>query len=397
MRWFTCTPRNFPGNQSFFDRESGLLSRGFLKIGVESMAVTLGPAKEGDLPQMIRASHEELRNSKWWRAHRLDGVVFYCWGDPEFQLIADAILDAGIRLISVSDAHGVCSPLADWKGHLISAWHHQWYESQVKKIVRTTAKVLYSYTIGIIHKDLPKAKMIACGEYFLAATPDASKRYQRLVLTLLGKIASEKVRFLPIPVNFHFRFTKDDRKYDEVISVGRWESTQKRKDLLMKVIEITATRRSETRFRIFGSIPEDMKAWQAGLPIHLRARVVLEGIQPNQVVAEAYRRARVMLVSAAYEGCHNSSAEAICSGCSIVGVDTPFLCALKWHASHDSGRLANSALPSELAQTLCTELEAWDRGERDPLKISDSWCSELHPDQVATSILKLCGHATRKD
>lgn len=391
MRWFTCTPRNFPGNQGFFDRESGLLSRGFREIGVDSMAVTLGPAKEGDLPQMIRATHAELSSAEWWRTHHLDGVVFYCWGDPEFQPIADAILSAGIRLISVSDAHGVCSPLADWKAHLISAWHHQWYESYLKKIIRTAAKVTYSCTVGMVSRDLPHARMIASGDFFLAATPDAATRYRRLVRSLLGAQAANKVRFMPIPVNFHFRFTGDDRKYDEVIAVGRWESTQKRQGLLMNVIESTATRRKETRFRIFGSIPEDMKSWHTELPQPLRDRIILEGIRPNDVVAEAYRRARVMLVSAAYEGCHNSSAEAICSGCSIVGVDTPFLCALKWHASHDSGRLARNAEPSELAQTLCAELEAWDRSERDPLEISNSWCSELHPDRVASAILKLCG------
>jgi glycosyltransferase involved in cell wall biosynthesis len=391
MRWYTCSPRNFPGGQDFFDRESGLLSRGFQAIGVESMAVTLGPAKEGDLPQMIRATAEELASADWWRGHHLDGVVFYCWGDPEFRPIADAIVAAGIRLVSVSDTHGVCSPLADWRGHLISAWHHQWQHSFASKLARTVLRIPYFYTLGILRNDLPRARMIASGDFFLAATPDSAERHRRLVRRLLGGQAAAKVRFLPVPVNFHFGFDAADRKSDEVVAVGRWDSPQKRPRLLMEVFERAAARRPATRFRIFGRIPEEMTAWHAGLPEELRGRIVLEGQQPNSAVSAAYRRARVMFVSAAFEGCHNASAEAICSGCSIVGVDTPFLCALKWHASHESGMLSRSAAPADLTDALCAELETWDRGDRDPRKISASWCSDLHPDHVAREILELYG------
>ena len=392
MRWFTCTPRNFPGDQGFFDRESGLLSRGFRAIGVDAMSVALGPAREGDLPQMIRASGADLASADWWRAHRLDGVVFYCWGEPEFQPISNAIVEAGIRLVSVSDTHGVCSPLADWYGHFISAWHHQWQDSFVRKLVRTVLRIPYFYTVGIVKYDLPRARMIATGDFFLGATPDSADRYRRLVRKLLGGDAASRVRFLPVPVNFHFGFDPGERKYDEVVAVGRWDDrSQKRPGLLMDVIERTAARRAGTRFRIFGKTPDSMTAWHAGLSEDLRSRIVLEGVQPNSSVSAAYRRARVMLVSAAYEGCHNASAEAVCSGCTIVGVDTPFLCALKWHASHKSGTLSRDASPASLTKSLCDELGVWDREGRDPVEISRSWCADLHPDRVASAILALYG------
>lgn len=394
MRWYTCSPRNFPGGQDFFDRESGLLSRGFQSIGVESMAVTLGPAKEGDLPQMIRATMEEMCSPEWWRAHCLDGVVFYCWGEPEFKPIADAIVAAGIHLVSVSDTHGVCSPLADWRGHLVSAWHHQWQDSFTSKVGRTILRIPYFYTLGILRNDLPRARMIATGDFFLSATPDAAERHRRLVRTLLGEQPAAKVRFLPVPVNFHFGFDAADQKHDEVVAVGRWDSPQKRPHLLMEVFRRTAAHRPSTLFRIFGRIPDEMAAWHSALPADLKNRIILEGQQPNSTVSAAYRRARVMFVSAAFEGCHNASAEAICSGCSIVGVDTPFLCALKWHASHDSGTLSQSASPLALTDALCSELETWDNGKRDPRRISESWCSDLHPDHVAREILGLYGLKT---
>jgi glycosyltransferase involved in cell wall biosynthesis len=392
MRWFTCTPRNFPGDQGFFDRESGLLSRGFRSIGVESKSVALGPPREGDLPEMIRASFAELASAEWWRSLDLDGVVFYCWGDPEFQPVSDAIVAAGVRLVSVSDTHGVFSPLADCYGHFISAWHHQWQDPFFSKLARTVLRVPYFYTVGIVKYDLPRARMIASGDFFLGATPDSAARHRRLVRRLLGREAAAKVRFLPVPVNFHFGFDPPDQKHDEVVAVGRWDDwSQKRPGLLMEVFARTAARRPGTRFRIFGKTPETMSAWQASLPDELRSRIVLEGVKPNSAVSAAYRRARVMFVSAAYEGCHNASAEAVCSGCTIVGADTPFLSALKWHASHDSGSLSRRASASSLTKVLCAELDLWDRGGRDPGKISKSWVAELHPDRVASGILALYG------
>jgi hypothetical protein len=98
-----------------------------------------------------------------------------------------------------------------------------------------------------------------------------------------------------------------------------------------------------------------------------------------------------MLVSSAYEGCHNASAEAVCSGASVVACRSPFLGAIEWHASKQSGRLSGAATAEELSRTLLAELAAWESGARDPRAISRAWTWELHPDRVAARILELFG------
>ena len=391
MRWFTCTPRNFEGGPTFFARESGLLSCGFRSIGVESMAVMPGPAHDDDTDQLIRASVEQLQSPAWWQALKLDGVVFYNWGESEYQPISEAIMAAGIRLVSVSDTHGVSSPFADWRAYLISSWHHYWHEPAWKRVTREFLRLPYACSLGIVRRDRPRAKMMATCDYFLGATPEAAERHRRLVATFEGEEAAKKVLFMPIAVNFHFRFEPGDVKHDEVIAVARWDDPQKRAPLLMHVLELAAARRPGTRFRIFGKIPPEMQQWHDKLPAGLRSSIIMEGRVPNPVVAEASRRARAMLVSAVFEGCHNASAEAICSGCSVVGVDSPLLCALTWHASHRSGTMSPDARPESLSDALCSELEAWDRGERDPVEMSRYWREQLHPDRVATAILGLYG------
>ena len=73
MRWFTCTPVAFGGGPDFFARDSGLLSRGFQAIGVDSRAVMPGDPAADDEPDLIRTAYADLENQDWWRGHDLDG------------------------------------------------------------------------------------------------------------------------------------------------------------------------------------------------------------------------------------------------------------------------------------------------------------------------------------
>jgi glycogen synthase len=199
------------------------------------------------------------------------------------------------------------------------------------------------------------------------------------------------VQFFQVPVNFHFKYSPDVPKREEVVAVGRWDSFQKRTPLLTATISQVLAHRPSIRFRIFGRITPELENWHRQLALNLQNQVILEGFVPNSSLIEAYQHARAMLVSAAYEGCHNSSAEAVCCGASIVGCRSPFLSALEWHVAKNSGRLAERATPESLAQTLLDEMATWDRGERDPVAMSEAWTSELHPDRVATRILNFFG------
>lgn len=389
MLWYTCTPKNFIGNQIFFDRDSGLMSRGLKEIGFGGKAISLGPAKPDDWPDLIRASRTELQNQSWWRGLGIDGVVFYSWGGPTYQLIANAIVDAGLRLVQVSDNHAIYSPLCDWKAHLTAAWSHQWYESTPKKIIRTITKCTWSHTLGILFDDLPLARMIATGDYFASATPASTTRLKRLVRTLLGETAASKIVTAPLPVNAHFRYKSEIDKEDLVVAVGRWDSPQKRVKLLMATISLALRSNENTRFMIFGAPTPALETWHKELsPLH-HERVTLAGVVSNTELAAAYQSARVMLVSAAYEGCHNASAEAICCGCSVVAVRSPFMAALDWHASKNSGKLSPSATPPALASTLQAELAEWNRGDRNPEVFGPAWSEVFHPDKVAKRILNL--------
>lgn len=389
MRWFTCTPKSFVGNQIFFDRDSGLLSRGFQSIGIESRAISLGPARDDDFPELLRATRDELDSPRWWDKLKLDGLVFYSWGSPSYQSIANAITTVGIPLVQVSDNHGIYSPLNDWPAHLTTAWAHQWYESDFKKLLRTLMKIPVSHTLGILRNDRALVKMMTTCDWFASATPKSTERLRRMTRILKGREAANKICTLPLPVNFHFGLAAEIEKADEVVAVGRWEHPQKRVDLLMATVAIAAETRPTTAFRIFGNLAPPLVQWHKHLPDNLRSRIVLEGLVPNKKLLRAYQHARVMLVTAAYEGCHNASAEALCCGCSVVAPRSPFLSALEWHSSRDSGSIADSHTPEALAGTLCSELSLWDAGRRNAVEISSTWSEVFLPNRVAQGVIDL--------
>jgi hypothetical protein len=389
MLWFTCTPKHFVGNQAFMDRDSGLVSAGFRDLGQNSRAVQLAPALSDDLPDVIRATQAQMEDVNWWLATGATGVVLFSYGSPTYQAIADAIVIAGLKLVQMADTHGVISPWADAAAHLYAQWHHHWHRSMAIRLLRTLASIPYSYLYYGLTRDPKRVQMMTTGDYFCGATPASAERYRRMVRRLGSCSLAGKVQHVPIPVGFHFDWPLDGRKSDEVVAVGRWDSVQKRTPLLMTSIRQAAKTRPATIFRIFGIITPELVTWHNSLPQNSKERVKLEGKVSNAALAVAYIRARVMLVSAAYEGCHISSAEALCCGATVVACKSPFLCALEWHASQDSGQLAKRATGESLGSALVSELEIWDQGMRDPSKISRTWRNIFLPDKVASRILGL--------
>ena len=371
------------------DRDSGLLCRGFEALGFHTRAVQLAPSAADDDPLVLRAEANQLTDPSWWKNSGADGVVLFSYGSLAYQNIATAIVDAGLKLVQMTDTHGVISPWADASAQLRIQWHYHWNLPMIQRLARVVASLPATYLWKALVRDPRRVRMMLTGDFFCGATPDSTSRYHRMIRRLCGSQAAEKVRHVPIPTNVHFRWQPGTTKNDEVVAVGRWDSPQKRTPLLLETIQYAVGKRSGTTFGIYGQITPEMDQWHAALPPEQRGMIHLHGKVPNAALVAAYSRARVMLVSAAYEGCHIASAEALCCGASVVGCQSPFLCAIEWHTSHNSGRLAARATGKALGKALLAELADWDTGHRSPAAISDYWTRVFHADRVAARILEL--------
>lgn len=365
---YTCTPVSFHADKMFWIRDTGLICRHLRMLGAENKCIMLAPAHEDDIDteHIIRANFADLKRAAWWRELHLDGVILYSWGMPQFLSIARAVRKAGIPFSVHWDGGGDLRPSPDLP------WHQK----------------LIAYAKFLI-LDYLRAKHLSLADYVTIAPSVrdllcARRVYQRAQL-------AKKAVDSPCPVSCNFRY-EGKEKDDLIIAIGRWDDEkQKRSRFLMQTLErFYLSGQEVTRTEIYGTLTPELQAWHSALPESARSRITLKGYLANGELKEVYNRARIIICTSSHESSHIVSAEALCCGCSVVVTNLPkSLSALHWYCSHQSGRISAQDTPESLAEALSAEVQAWEKGERDPKAISDSWQPHFHADKLYSGIFKL--------
>lgn len=389
MRWFTCAPVPFLGGAAFFSRDSGLLSRGFRSLGVESHAVLCGETKPGQLDELIRTDYQNLESVGWWRKQELDGVVLYSWGLPKFRRVARAIHEAGIFLVLNQDSSGLVSPLNGLRPWLDEQKVLAGVGADGDGWLRLAKLVGRGLTIGLAHTDILRAKHLREGDVIGCVSPMAAKHYRRLCRIYGGEDLESRVRMIPHPVNPVYDY-QGERKRRMVVVVGRWDDRhQKRPGLMMSVLEDLLAKDSGVRIQVIGKSTDELESWQESLECGARRRIRLWGVIEPSKIRLMFAEAKVCYCSSAYESFHIVSGEALCSGCSVVAAESPSLPSFPWFCESASGTLALSDERSGHVRALESELREWAAGNRDPRKISRYWKRHLHAPEVAKMILSI--------
>jgi glycosyltransferase involved in cell wall biosynthesis len=95
----------------------------------------------------------------------------------------------------------------------------------------------------------------------------------------------------------------------------------------------------------------------------------------------------VFYSSSAFESFGIAAGEALCAGCSVVAERSLSLAAFEWFVSANSGTLAENGEVIAHVRAIQVELDAWAKGERNPIAISRHWQERLHAPRVAEKIL----------
>ena len=391
-RWFTCTPVAFGGGSDFFARDSGLLCRGLLAIGVEARAIMPGEALPDDERDLIRTRYENLHSANWWRGLNADGVVLYAWGHPRYRNIAKAIREAGVFLVLNQDHGGLVSPLADWRGWLEEQWILTGSGNSLRSRFGFIKRVIRGLTVGVFAIDPLRAAHLRCGDVIACVSPLAASHFRKLCRLYGGDSLAGRVRVIPHPVETLFGF--DDStpaKANRIVCIGRWQdATQKRPQLMQQVMASLLDQETEVHFDICGQATEDLVKWHASLPEPFRARIVLHGLLPSRTaLAKLLQNARIFYSPSAFESFGIAAGEALCSGCSVVAARSPSMASFEWFVSKDSGRLAPHDGIQWHVDALRQELATWNAGQRNPLTISRHWQHELAAPNVASRVLVL--------
>lgn len=392
MRIHTCTPVDFRGDQSFFSRESGLLSRGLAESGHESMAIMPGPPRADDLEGLIRTPYRNLEDPAWWGSLGLDGLVLYSWALPKFNPVVEAVRRASIPVLVNMDTNGLMSRFAS-----PANWRREGYP------------FIYQLRGGL--KGLPLSLPLMLRERFTrikprqrfphyqaatriaAVTPSAKLWIARETASLGGQALAEKVVYLPHPQSERFRYDQG-RKENLIVSVARWQAAdwpQKRPRILLASCDRFLKERPDWKVVIVGSgatrLADSLK-WPAD---RLDERIsFVEHMAPADL-STLFNRAKIGFWTSQNEGQQGTAAQALCCGCSVVSHHSALMNCFQHYVSRDSGRLAGANDPELLADALLLEAEAWESGQRDPARISASWCPEFHSRSVADRVLQALG------
>jgi len=391
MTWFTSTPVSFGGGPDFFCRDSGLVCKGLQSLGLSCKSVMPLPEHPGDMTEdLIRTDAGNLARPEWWSGIGASKVVLYSWAAPKYRRIAEAVRDSGAKVFINLDSGGIISPKVTPLLYLYATMGRQICQhglllGTLTGIIRSTA---YRFYIPFVQEPgriahLRAATAIGC------ISPDALALWRLWARTYAPELV-ERMHLVPNPVAGHLKYDPAVAKQDIVIAVGRWDDEeQKRPALLAATIAEGAKRRSTTEFHIYGNPSRVLPGWHTSLPSDIRRRVHLHGKVSHEEMLDAFMQSRVGLCSSSHEGSHIASEEALCAGASVVGPFRRELNVMLWYISHDSGRLSVEDSAQGLAEVLLLELEAWDRGERDPVSISSYWCSMLSASAVANRIREL--------
>ncbi|YCM42403.1 glycosyltransferase [Verrucomicrobiaceae bacterium 227] len=338
---------------------------------------------------LIRTDYANLEDAQWWRELGGEGVVFYGWGAGKYGRIAGAIKEAGMVLVSHMDTGGLLGilngPLVFGKGIWRVTRGEQ--SSLPVAIAQFSRRYIYAATVGLYFNDYRRALHLREADFIGAITPIALERIKQVCQFCGGRDLADRVSLIPHPIPEYMAYDKLTPKEELVVAIGRWDDERvKGTKLLADTIDLLLASESSVSVEIYGDPSKALIEWHLRLPSHDQSRIHLKGRQPNSQLRHALQRASISLCTSMRESFHIASAEALCSGASVVGPDIEELPGMKWFTEGEFGTLSPRT-PEGLSAAVSAELAAWKEGLRDPSKISEIWSHRLHAPKVAAGIL----------
>lgn len=373
-----------------FHRDNGLLVEAFRDLGHAAYLVCPEPAPDESDDRLLVTGWENLLSAVWWRAQAPWGVILNTWGAPRFRRLHESILAACPRVVERLDTDGSRSPCLSFEDYLqreISAWRD--FQNPVKRrlavplaTARTAAAWVFPAWI-----DVPTVETLEKLPHVSAESPLAAERMRRL-MRRYGR-SGANISCVPHPV--------DDsglpnpapltERENQVISIARWDADQKNLPLLLQTLEMFLHTHVAWRAFLPGQRPANWRILRNRFAPKTSARIDFPGVLERQQISEALARSKVFLTSSRHESFGIAAAEALCSGCSVVGPHQ--IPSMPWFCGAKSGTIATRYTALHLADSLAVEADAWRRGERDTSEIARHWRKILGSRKVAERLASI--------
>jgi glycosyltransferase involved in cell wall biosynthesis len=383
-RWFSAIPMNYADTGGFWNLQSGLVCLGMRQLGMDSRFVALGePSERKDMP-LITCTLAQMEDANWWRQWNLEGVLLCSWALPCFEPIARAIKNAGAKLNIVLDTGGIVHPRV-WPARYLEEKYcserdrTKWFPAGWA-LLKTLVALFPARHAGTL-------RHLEHGDFLTLPSPLALQRYRRFLLAVRRPDLVQRLRFIPYPATSDMTYNSSMRKQPLIVAVGRWQDYQKGTPELAGVLKRVLSEQPGYFCRIIGAGADRVKKLVQPFSEDCKSRINIMGRVSHEQLPAHYQASQILLSTSHNEGSPNVGGEALCCGCSIVGDIR--ISSFGYFCSASSGMLSCDLSVNNLADAVLAEIDAWGRGNRDPVQISATWTARLRPEHIAESFINL--------
>lgn len=198
----------------------------------------------------------------------------------------------------------------------------------------------------------------------------------------------KKTHFIPNPVTPEFVEGEIGKKENIAVTHGRWDDyTVKNTAVMVETVVEFLTQRQDYRFIIFGGGMDRVKKLLDVASQNVKDRITIYGFIEHEKVEGILKGAKILFVPSRWESFSIASAEALCSGCSIVGTPAE---ALRYFSMQGfSGSISATFDKEAIFAALLQDALKWDNDEYNPEKTASFWRPILDRKSVAKSIENL--------
>jgi len=321
---------------------------------------------------------DDVHRSEFWKALRLDRVICMTWfGHPE---VFRAIRSAGLRIINRADSDGFVSARVFPAEAYMRLVHP--FRGPVD-FFRRLRHFLNWYLFHWRQNDAGIIEVLSLSDRVVVETKLFRENFEKFLR--YHRREDLLPRFTVVPHSVPDCFLHGplpEIRGNKIFCSGRWDDDQKNAPLLEACIRRILRDRPDVEFVIAGYGVDEAFSGLAGLG----PRVRLVGLLGRETLPEVLATSRFLLSSSRWESHPIGALEALCCGCSVVATPIPGFREIVGDGSQ-FGCLADSHTATSLATAAIGELDRWNQGKRNPLKIASHWRAEVNNKVIVRQLL----------
>lgn len=378
-------------------KDPGQIPIGLMENGINAGVITTTKSElENYSPKfsLVHRTLKEFYDEEFWLKSDSDVIVAYPLQGAYYSPLIEKMKSGGKKVLLKFDSDGrIAYPLQRHSfrvplnerltvSNLASAvwWHLASASMKRSRHAKVAAEII---------------KQIELSDGAMIESPDALSNLNYFLTAWGRRDLTKKTYFIPNSVTPEFVQGEIGKKENIAIAYGRWNDYRQKNTRVMveTVVEFLKERR-DFRFVVFGNGTELVKKLLDGAPENVKERIKILGFVDREKIKELLSNAKIFFVPSRWESFSIASAEALCTGCSVVSTPLESLHFLSMQGF--SGTTASSFDGEAILAALIQDSTKWDRGDYEPEEIAAFWRSKLDRKNIAKTIETLAKEVLNK-